>query len=245
MSENARAAADLLMWDTIATPYSFAGRHYLMLKRLLDIILAVALLLLFSLVMLLIAIAIKLCSPGPVLFRQRRVGKDGREFTFLKFRSMRDGADQAVHREHVARQIVENAAPGCGQVLTTLKLAGDPRITGLGRVLRRTSLDELPQLFNVLRGEMSLVGPRPPIPYEVELYQDWHYARLAVLPGITGLWQVEGRNRVPFDDMVRIDIDYIRHMSLGLDLSIMLRTPLAMLGGGRERDDGCSHCCFV
>ena len=204
--------------------------RYLDLKRALDLSIALLLLLLAAPLMILIALGIKLHSPGPILFRQARVGKDGKEFVFLKFRSMRHGADTSVHREHIQRQILENRGPK-GESGASLKLKDDPRVTGLGRILRRTSLDELPQIFNVLRGEMSFVGPRPPIPYEVELYQDWHRARLAALPGITGYWQVEGRNRVSFDEMVRMDIYYIQHMNLWLDLHIICKTPWAMISG--------------
>ena len=206
------------------------GSGYLPNKRFLDVLLALLLLVGLSPLMALIALGIKLYSPGPVLFRQPRVGKDGRVFTCFKFRSMRHGVDPARHREHVARQILENGKPAA-VAGASLKLRNDPRITGLGQILRRSSLDELPQIWNVLRGEMSFVGPRPPIPYEVELYQDWHKGRFAALPGITGFWQVEGRNRVSFDEMVRMDIYYIRQMSLWFDLLIILKTPMAMLIG--------------
>jgi exopolysaccharide biosynthesis polyprenyl glycosylphosphotransferase len=203
---------------------------YLALKRMLDVVMALGLLILLVPLFAVIALGIKLYSPGPILFRQQRIGKDGKEFTFLKFRSMRHNADTMLHRQHISRQILENRGPK-GESGASLKLKDDPRITGLGRILRRTSLDELPQIFNVLRGDMSIVGPRPPIPYEVELYKEWHKQRFAVLPGITGLWQVEGRNRVNFDEMVRMDMHYIQHMSLWLDLQIILKTPLAMIVG--------------
>ncbi len=150
-----------------------------------------------------------------------------------KFRSMRVNSDIGLHREHITRLIRENLSVDDvaenGQ--NDLKMADDPRITRMGRIIRKTSLDELPQLFNVLRGEMSLVGPRPPIPYEVELYSDWHKRRLEAIPGITGLWQVKGRNRVSFDEMVRMDLEYIGNQSLWTDIQLLLETPLAIIGG--------------
>jgi lipopolysaccharide/colanic/teichoic acid biosynthesis glycosyltransferase len=206
----------------------FHGQGYQRLKRVCDLLLALILLLAVSLLMLLIAIGTKLHSPGPIFYRQTRIGKDGKPFTMLKFRSMRINSDHHVHREHVQRLIREGTDPKVVGV-TSLKLKVDPRITGLGRILRKLSLDELPQLINVVRGEMSLVGPRPPLPYEYELYQDWHKQRLSVLPGMTGLWQITARNQVSFDEMVRIDLAYIQSMSLSLDLLILLRTPLEMV----------------
>jgi len=203
---------------------------YLSRKRGLDVLAACILLILFGPIMLLIALGIKLHSPGPILYRQKRIGKDGVPFDMLKFRSMRDGAPSAPHREHVQRLMRENIRPrDLGSA--TLKLRNDSRITGLGRILRGLSLDELPQFLNVLRGEMSLVGPRPPLPYEYELYTDWAKQRLRVPPGITGLWQVTGRNQVSFEEMVRIDLAYIRQMNALLDLSIVARTPFEMLRG--------------
>lgn len=203
---------------------------YLQVKRGIDIICATVLLLLFSLPMLLIAFAIKLHSPGPILYRQQRIGKDGRVFTMLKFRSMRNGNDPQVHHAYAQRLIRENIRPE-DLGATSLKLKADPRITKVGKLLRLSSLDELPQFVNVLRGEMSLVGPRPPLPYEYEIYTDWHKQRLQVLPGITGLWQVKARNRVSFEEMVLMDLEYIHTMSLWLDLKIILYTPWEMLRG--------------
>ncbi|HEX2922959.1 MAG TPA: sugar transferase [Chloroflexota bacterium] len=204
-------------------------RGYLRLKRAADVVLSAAALLVLSPVLLALAILIKLDSPGPVLFRQTRVGKDGKPFTFLKFRSMRPNADVSIHRDHVAALIAgHDQAPADGK---SAKLERDPRITGIGRVLRKTSIDELPQLINVLRGEMSLVGPRPPIPYEVELYEEWYKRRFEALPGITGWWQVMGRNRVSFDDAMKLDIYYVDHMSLWFDLRILVLTPFAVLTG--------------
>jgi exopolysaccharide biosynthesis polyprenyl glycosylphosphotransferase len=200
-------------------------------KRAFDV-LAVSLgLLIISPVMFAVAVLIKLESPGPILYRQLRVGENGRLFTMFKFRSMRAGADPGLHKAHVTRLITQNL--NLGQVATegTLKIQNDPRVTRVGKTIRKTSLDELPQLFNVLRGDMSLVGPRPPLPYEVELYQDWHKRRFEAIPGMTGLWQVTGRNRVSFDEMVRMDLDYIEHQSLWLDVKILLQTPLAVITG--------------
>jgi exopolysaccharide biosynthesis polyprenyl glycosylphosphotransferase len=179
------------------------------------------------------AVLIRLESRGPVLFRQERIGENGHPFTMFKFRSMRVDVDDALHREHVTRLIEENrAALARGESARPLpKLVNDPRVTRIGAFLRQTSLDELPQLFNVLRGEMSLVGPRPPLAYEVELYDEWHRGRLQAPPGITGLWQVRGRSRVSFDEMVRMDIDYIQRQSIWLDIKILLQTSVAVLTG--------------
>jgi lipopolysaccharide/colanic/teichoic acid biosynthesis glycosyltransferase len=180
-----------------------------------------------------IALAVKLTSPGPVLFRQQRIGQNGKRFTFLKFRSMYTASDETIHKRYV--EYFMSGAPGppgtTGQQMI-FKLKNDPRVTRLGRFLRSTSLDELPQLFNVLRGEMSLVGPRPPVPYEFERYELWHRRRLLnVKPGVTGLWQVGGRSRVTFDEMVRLDLEYVDTWSLWLDFKILLRTPAAVLSG--------------
>lgn len=208
----------------------FRGTGYRWVKRGVDLALTIALLLLLGPMMLLIAAAIKLHSPGPAFYRQQRIGRDGAQFTMLKFRSMRVSADSQPHRQYVQRLISENIRPD-ELGAQSLKLQSDPRITGLGKILRGLGLDELPQMINVLRGEMSLVGPRPPLAYEYELYNDWHKQRLQVTPGITGLWQVTAHNQVPFDDMVRIDLAYIESMSLWLDLWIMILTPLEMIRG--------------
>ncbi len=185
-------------------------------------------------VFLVIAAAVKLTSRGPVLFQQKRIGEHGTPFIFLKFRSMYTNNDSSKHEEYVrqliAGQAEKKAANGTGTAV--FKLANDPRITPIGKILRRSSLDELPQLINVLRGEMSLVGPRPPVPYEVEAYATWHRRRLLeAKPGITGLWQVYGRSRVEFDDMVRLDLRYARDCSPLLDLKILLQTPRAVMSG--------------
>jgi lipopolysaccharide/colanic/teichoic acid biosynthesis glycosyltransferase len=202
-------------------------------KRMIDILGSLSLLAVLSPVFLIIAAAIKLNSRGPVLFRQKRIGEHGTPFTFLKFRSMYLNNDASEHQEYVrqliAGQAEKKSGNGGGAVF---KLTNDPRITPVGKILRRSSLDELPQLLNVLRGEMSLVGPRPPVPYEVEAYETWHRRRLLeAKPGITGLWQVEGRSRVEFDDMVRLDLRYARNCSPLLDLKILLQTPKAVFTG--------------
>ena len=199
-------------------------------KRPLEFLIALGLIVLFSPLIAGIALGITLFYPGPVFFRQERIGKNGKPFTMLKFRSMQVGNSSVVHREHVQRLILENADPKSCES-GTYKLKHDPRITGLGRILRKLSLDEIPQLFNVLKGDMALVGPRPPLPYEYEVYSEWHTQRLAVAPGLTGLWQVKFHNTVCFDDMVRIDLHYIQTMSLSGDLKLMLLTPIAMIEG--------------
>jgi lipopolysaccharide/colanic/teichoic acid biosynthesis glycosyltransferase len=203
---------------------------HLMIKRAIDIAGGSLLTLICFPICIAIAIAIKLTSKGPVLFRQQRVGQYGKQFTFLKFRSMYVNNDNTVHKEFVTKLIkcqVEEASTGSVYKLTT-----DRRITPLGKFLRRTSLDELPQFLNVVKGEMSLVGPRPPIPYELAAYQTWHRRRLLqVKPGITGLWQVTGRSTVAFDDMVRLDLRYAVSWTPALDIKILLHTPLAVLRG--------------
>jgi lipopolysaccharide/colanic/teichoic acid biosynthesis glycosyltransferase len=215
-------------------------RTYEIQKRGLDIFVGVAALLFFAPLFVVIAIAIKLSSKGPVLFRQERFGRQFEPFTFYKFRSMYADSDQTVHKAYVSRLIAGRPETGngtgngtaAGEKTRIFKITGDPRVTPLGRLLRRSSLDELPQLWNVLRGEMSLVGPRPCIQYELEQYADWHTLRLDVKPGMTGLWQVAARNRVGFDEMVKLDLAYVRQRSLWLDIKILLRTPLAVISGG-------------
>ena len=204
-------------------------------KRAMDIVGSVAALVAFSPLFLAIAAAVKLSSPGPVFFRQKRIGQHGVPFVFLKFRSMRMGSHSGIHKDYVVKLIAGQAErkPGNGRAEGIYKLTDDPRITRVGAFLRRTSMDELPQFVNVLKGEMSLVGPRPPIPYEVEAYDIWHRRRvLEAKPGITGLWQVTGRSRVKFDDMVRLDLQYARTWSPWMDIKILLRTPGAMFDEG-------------
>jgi lipopolysaccharide/colanic/teichoic acid biosynthesis glycosyltransferase len=191
---------------------------------------AVALLVLLGPLMLVIALGIWISSPGPIIHRQTRIGKDGIPFVLYKFRSMQVTNDPGLHREYVQKLIKENIQPrDLGK--DTLKLIGHPRITGLGKYLRKFSVDELPQLFNVLKGNMSIVGPRPPMPYEYEVYEQWHKQRLSVLPGITGLWQVTKHNTVSFNQMVHIDLDYIQNMNFFLDFKIIVLTPVEMLRG--------------
>ena len=205
-------------------------------KRVMDITGSLFLLVLASPVLCAIALAVRLSSKGPILFRQQRVGQFGKPFTFLKFRSMYVDNDPAIHQSYVMQLIAGQAQRNGGNESSdaggVYKLTKDERITQVGAFLRRTSFDELPQLFNVLKGEMSLVGPRPAIPYEVAAYQTWHRRRLLeVKPGITGLWQVNGRSRVAFDEMVRLDLRYAREWSPWLDLKILLRTPRAVIVG--------------
>lgn len=203
-------------------------------KRAMDIAGAVLGLIVLAPVMLAVALAVAADSPGPILYRQTRLGRGAKPFTFYKFRSMYRDADERIHREYVTRLI-----SGDGQASTQKpwsKLEGDARITRIGRFLRKTCLDELPQLFNVLKGDLSLVGPRPPLPYEAAAYESWHLRRvLEAKPGITGLWQVSGGNVATFDDMVRMDLRYVRRWSLLLDLEILFKTVALVLrkrGGG-------------
>ena len=202
-------------------------------KRALDLGAAIALLAVLSPVWLLCGILIKLSSRGPVIFRQERVGVGGKPFTVYKFRTMHVDTSDTVHRDFVTRYILGSLSLDAGGAY---KLPRDQRVTAIGRVLRKLSLDEVPQLINVLRGEMSLVGPRPPLQYEVDNYEAWQLARLSIRPGITGLWQISGRNRLSFAEMCELDIEYIRTWSLRRDLSIMVRTPWVMLvdAGGAE-----------
>jgi exopolysaccharide biosynthesis polyprenyl glycosylphosphotransferase len=204
------------------------ARHYIdfapvapvsCVKRITDLVLSVVGLAVLAPLFVAMAIAIRLDSPGPTFYGQLRVGKDGRRFRILKFRSMRRDADVLI-----AELLLKNEVVG-----PMFKIRRDPRITRVGRFLRRYSLDELPQLINVARGDMSLVGPRPPTASEVEKYEDWELGRLRAVPGITGLWQVSGRSEVPFHDMVRLDLHYIRNWSFGLDVEILLRTIPAVL----------------
>ncbi len=232
-------------------------RASLTLKQGLDFAVAGLILLITAPLFLLVALSIKATSSGPVFFVQQRVGRGGRAFRCYKFRTMRHNSDDGPHREFARNFIRGNGnghgAHGHGHVngnghhaedngngharqsagTTVYKMTRDPRITRVGQMLRRTSLDELPQILNVLRGEMSLVGPRPPVLYELEHYQDWHKRRLTAKPGITGLWQVSGRSSVPFDEMVQLDLYYIDHRSTLLDLWIMARTlPVMVKGDG-------------
>ena len=196
-------------------------------KRAFDLCGSLAGLIITAPILAVVAVLIKLTSRGPVLYRQVRVGKMGHLFTLFKFRTMNTDNNPAVHKKYV-QSLICGKAPATDGVY---KIVNDPRITRIGSFLRKTSLDELPQLFNVLMGDMSLVGPRPPIPYEVEVYQPWHHTRLFVKPGITGLWQVSGWNRTSFSEMVMLDIHYTASFSIWNDLKILVKTPLVMVTG--------------
>ena len=199
------------------------------LKRALDLVASVLLIMLVAPLMAVVALAIKLSSKGPVFYTQERVGYRGRAFPFFKFRSMHVNNDDAIHREYTKKWITENAAHTEAGEKKVHKITNDPRIFGVGRFIRKYSIDELPQLFNVLGCEMSLIGPRPALPYEVENYREWHRRRFEAPPGITGLWQVSGRNQVSFEEMVKLDIDYLENWSLLLDLRILLKTVRVVL----------------
>ncbi len=194
---------------------------YEAIKRVIDVVVAVCGLILATPILLLTAIAVKLDSPGPVFYRQPRLGKDGRPFIMLKVRSMTQDATQL---QAALAQVNEAIGP-------VFKIRSDPRITRVGKFIRKASIDELPQLWHVLMGDMSLVGPRPPIPEEVARYEPWQRERLAVKPGLTCTWQVSGRSDIPFERWVQMDIDYVRHRSLWLDLKILLQTIPAVLTG--------------
>ena len=209
-------------------------RLYDLSKRVCDLAISASLLVLLSPLMLTLALLIKATSPGPAILSQERVGKGGRVFPFLKFRSMYDRPD---HSEDIAfaREFINGKPKAASHPDGVFKPANDKRITPVGRWLRKTSLDELPQLLNILKGEMSLVGPRPSMPYEVEVYKPWHFRRLEVLPGLTGLAQIKGRSSLTFQDIVQIDIEYIKRCSLGLDLLILLKTLPVWLSGDGAR----------
>ncbi len=205
----------------------------LAVKRAMDVVGSAAALICTAPVLAAVAAAIKLTSKGPVLFKQERLGQYGRKFTLLKFRSMRTDCDARIHEEYVSQFIAgEVDGAGADGDKPVFKIQEDPRVTAIGKFLRKTSLDEFPQFWNVLTGEMSLVGPRPPVPYEYKAYDLWHRRRvLEIKPGITGLWQVEGRSRTRFDEMVRLDLKYARAWSIWLDVKILLQTPGAVLTG--------------
>ena len=213
---------------------SEARKAQLLVKRIMDVVGSALALIVLSPLFLLLALAIKCTSRGPVLFRQERLGQFGVPFIFLKFRSMRVSNSSAIHEDFVRSFIAGNQPNGGATAAQKrcFKITNDPRITPLGRFMRRTSLDELPQFWNVLCGEMSLVGPRPPIPYELEAYEAWHRRRLyEAKPGITGSWQVRGRSRTTFDEMVRLDLRYAREWSPALDVKILMQTPRAVCSG--------------
>lgn len=224
---NARAQAEVLY-----EPHPFAQP----VKRAMDIAGSILALMLFSPVMLLVAILVKATSRGPILYKQQRVGLSGRTFTFLKFRSMKAGNDPSIHQKFIEDFIATGGPAKESGDKPLFKIEDDPRVTSIGRFIRKTSLDEFPQFFNVLKGDMSLVGPRPPIPYEVNCYDTWHKRRyLTVKPGLTGLWQVHGRSRTTFDEMVRLDLLYARSWNIWMDVKILLQTPLAVIRGDGAR----------
>jgi lipopolysaccharide/colanic/teichoic acid biosynthesis glycosyltransferase len=210
-------------------------KNALKIKRIIDVIGSIVGILIYSPLFIIIPLCIKLTSRGPVLFRQERVGQYGKNFIFLKFRSMYAGNDEDVHKKYVQDLIAgkvsgETEGKGVGQKV--YKITNDNRVTPFGKILRKSSLDELPQFYNVLKGDMSLVGPRPPIQYELEKYDAWHRRRvLEVKPGITGLWQVTGRSSTTFDEMVRLDIQYSTTWSIWSDVKIILKTTWIMVAG--------------
>ncbi len=224
-------------------PTSGSRRIYYLSKRILDFSLALVALIISFPLMTLVAILIKLDSPGPVFFKQDRVGVKRRAFNHVaywqqitfrcyKFRTMVCDANPSLHKSYIKALInndCESMSALQGGDTQVRKLIHDPRITHLGKILRKWSIDEIPQFINVLKGEMSLVGPRPAIPYEVELYKLWHYRRLETKPGITGLWQVTARSSAEFDEMVKLDIEYIERQSFWMDIKILMKTPVAVL----------------
>jgi lipopolysaccharide/colanic/teichoic acid biosynthesis glycosyltransferase len=206
-----------------------------LIKRFIDLSVSLMVLVIGLPFLLAIALLIKLTSKGPIFFRQERIGEKGHIFTLFKFRTMRIDCDDSLHREFT-RDFIQGQLPKStldGREASPYKLKNDPRVTAVGNFLRRSSLDEIPQFINIFRGEMSIVGPRPPLAYEYEYYEDWHKLRMTVKPGLTGLWQVSGRSSVPFHEMVMLDLYYIENWSLGLDTKIMLQTvPVMLIGTG-------------
>jgi lipopolysaccharide/colanic/teichoic acid biosynthesis glycosyltransferase len=232
--EEGRWPVDPILYPDLTPPGRWT--RYDAVKRGLDIAISLTLLTAFSPLILLIAALVKCSSHGSVMFKQARVGRMMKPFTMFKFRTMYSNGSDKLHRDYVSSFIKagNRVAPAARDGV--FKLADDPRVTPIGSLLRKTSLDELPQLWNVLRGDMSLVGPRPPLPYEVEQYEAWHRCRiLEAQPGVTGLWQVTGRSRTTFDEMVRLDLRYVRTRSLWTDIRILLATPAAVLSGKGAR----------
>lgn len=207
---------------------------YEAVKRVQDTVLAATALVLLGPIWLLIALLIRITTPGPAIYRQQNVGRFGQRITIFKFRTMYVNSDDEIHRKAVARfvkgQEIETIEQN-GEKVKVYKMTRDPRVTPIGRILRKSGLDEIPQLINVLKGDLSIVGPRAPLLYEYEHYSDKHKRRLEVMPGITGLWQVTARSMVPFEKMVDIDLDYVRRRSYWLDLKIMLVTPYVLITG--------------
>jgi lipopolysaccharide/colanic/teichoic acid biosynthesis glycosyltransferase len=209
------------------------NQRYLRTKRLFDVLFTVLIIPFFFLLVVVVAVLIRLDSEGPIFYRQKRVGQDGEEFEMFKFRSMYVQNDESLHREAVLRYIGGSALNAHGAPGTLYKLVDDPRVTRVGRFLRKTSIDEFPQFLNVLRGDMSLVGPRPPVPYEVEQYSPHDRLRMSGKPGLTGTWQVYGRSRVPFPQMVEMDIAYLQKQSILEDLKLIaLTVPVIIAGRG-------------
>jgi lipopolysaccharide/colanic/teichoic acid biosynthesis glycosyltransferase len=202
---------------------------YLRAKRILDVVFTLLFLIPLCIVIVVFVVLIRLDSKGPAFFRQKRVGRNGIEFYMLKLRSMYVDADDSIHRESVKLYMNGAKLNGNGDFNSQYKLSGDPRITKIGRFIRKTSIDELPQFINVLRGEMTLVGPRPPLHYEVEAYGPREWLRLCGKPGLTGTWQVYGRSRVPFEKMIEMDIEYLEHQSLLKDIQLIALTLPVML----------------
>jgi lipopolysaccharide/colanic/teichoic acid biosynthesis glycosyltransferase len=216
LAERTRAAVPRLGQDVV--------------KRIVDLAVSLTVIAALAALLVLLCALVRLTSRGPALFRQERIGKNMRPFTMLKLRTMKAGNDDEVHRRYVTH-LLSSGRPASAQQNGLFKLDCDPRVTRLGRWLRRTSLDELPQLLNVLRGQMSVVGPRPVLPWEAQLFGDTYQWRFAVKPGITGLWQVSGRSRLSMRQALELDVEYAIRQSFRLDLAIMLRTPRAILRG--------------
>jgi lipopolysaccharide/colanic/teichoic acid biosynthesis glycosyltransferase len=201
---------------------------YLRAKRIFDVLFTLLILIPLCIVMVIVAVCIRLETPGPVFFRQKRVGLNGIEFEMLKFRSMYLNGDDSHHREAIKQYMNGSSLNGKANAY---KLVDDPRVTRVGRLIRKTSIDELPQFLNVLRGQMTLVGPRPPLPYEVEEYSQRDWLRLSGKPGLTGTWQIYGRSRVPFQEMVEMDLEYLQQQSFWLDLKLIVLTVPVMISG--------------
>ena len=221
---------------TSALPIIEIRSRYLRAKRVLDILFTLLIFIPLCLVMAIIAVCIRLDSKGSIFYRQKRVGLNGVEFDMLKFRSMYANSNDVLHRQSIEKYMNGQKIQDDGDAAMSYKQANDPRITRVGRFIRKTSLDELPQFLNVLRGEMSLVGPRPPVPYEVERYSQRDWLRLAGKPGLTGTWQVYGRSKVTFQDMVTMDIDYLQRQSLSEDLKLIFLTVPVMIQGRGEHN---------
>ncbi|HEU0026303.1 MAG TPA: sugar transferase [Ktedonobacterales bacterium] len=228
---SADGAFDAIAVASVASLESLESRYFFW-KRVLDVVVSAALLVTLSPVILLTALAVSLNTPGPVFFRQRRVGEDGVEFDMLKFRSMRHNVSVRKHQDAIKVYMAGGKLNEDGDAGSPYKLKGDSRITRVGQIIRKTSIDELPQLWNVLMGQMSMVGPRPPIPYELQYYSPRAMERLKGKPGITGPWQVYGRNRVTFDRMVEMDIEYLEQRSVWQDLKLIAITAPAAIRGG-------------